>query len=258
MAKVERVYADDQEAISYLESDFARNALEIWGLKFESDRFELYVLRNEGRIVAHLSNYHAPEADYVNIGGREVAILPLLTLVPRRAVVTLTVDAFEAAKGSIRADSVCRVDLMLVRRGEVRLADPRGAVELSEKHANKYASFSPPGSPQAPIDYARDHLARHQTFGVFDDGTLVAVASLGALLPDMAVIMAVETLKESRRKGHGTAVVSATVREALNHSKACSLWVASENAEAVSLYRKLGFKKVGDVLWADIGTGQHP
>jgi ribosomal protein S18 acetylase RimI-like enzyme len=258
MERVERVHADDQEAVSYLEYDLARNALEIWGLKFESDRFELYVLRDEGRTVAHLSNYHAPEADYVNIGGRATAILSLLPLVPRMAVVTFATEAFEAAKGSIRPDSLYRVDLMLVRRGEERLAGPRAAVELSEKHADDYTAFSPPGSPQAPIDYAREQLARHPTFGVFEDGRLVAVASLGAFLPDMAVIMAVETLKESRRKGHGSAVVSAAVREALNRSKACSLWVASENAEAVSLYLKLGFKKVGEVLWADVGTGQHP
>lgn len=255
---VERVYADDQEAISYLESDLARNALEVWGLKFESDRFELYVLRDEGRTVAHLSNYHAPEANYVNIGGRDTAIVPLLPLLPRRAVVTLAAGAFEKAKDSIRPDSVYRTDLMLVRRGEGRLAGQRAAVELSERHVDDYAAFSPPGSPQAPIDYAREHLARHPTFGAFDDQKLVAVASLGAFLPDMAVILAVETLKESRRKGYGSAVVSAALREALNRSKACSLWVASENAGAISLYRKLGFERVGEGLWADMGAGQHP
>jgi predicted GNAT family acetyltransferase len=147
---------------------------------------------------------------------------------------------------------------MLVSRGEERLAGPRAAVELSEKDADGYAAFSPPGSPQAPIDYALEQLERHPIFGAFDDGKLVAVASLSAFLPDMAVIMAVETQKESRRKGYGGAVVSAAVREALSRSKACSLWVASENMGAIPLYRKLGFKKLGEALWADIGTGQHP
>lgn len=257
-AGVERVYSDDQEATAYLESDIARNALEIWELKFESDRFELYAVRDEGRTVAHLSNYHAPEADYVIVGGRATAILPLLSLVPPKAVVILAADAFEAAKGSIRPGLVYRVDLMMVRRDEERLVEPRAAVWLSEKHTEEYAAFSPPGIPQAPVDYARDYLARHPTLGVLDDGKLVAVASLGAFLPSMAVIMAVETLKASRRKGHGSAVVSAAVREALSRSEACSLWVAGENAGAISLYRKLGFNKVGEALWADLGTGQHP
>src|SRR5579862_9500162 len=121
MDAVERVYGDDLEAIRYLEGDLLRNALDIWGLGFEGQRNELYVVRDQGKIVAHLSIYHAPEADYVNVGGTESEIGPLLTLIPGRAVVFLTMKAFLAVEGRLKPDSVVLNDMMIVRRGEERL-----------------------------------------------------------------------------------------------------------------------------------------
>jgi ribosomal protein S18 acetylase RimI-like enzyme len=259
MAAVERVYGGNREAIAYLEGDFLRNALDIWGLGFEGQRSELYVVRDEGEMVAHLSIYHAPEADYVNIGGTESEIGPLLTLIPGRAVVFLTLKAFEAAKGRLKPDSVVPNDMMIVRRGEERLFRPDLAVRLSEKDATGYAGFgSSFNSPPAPIEWAREGLADHPVFGVFDDGRLVSVASVTASLPDVGVIMGVETQRDFRRKGYGSAVVSAATREALRRSKSCVLWVASRNTEALGLYRRLGFRKIGEEMWLDFGTGLTP
>jgi ribosomal protein S18 acetylase RimI-like enzyme len=259
MAAVERVYGDNREAIAYLEGDLLRNALDIWSLGFEGKRNELYVVRDQGRMVAHLSIYHAPEADYVNVGGRESEIGPLLSLIPSKAVVFLTLKAFEAAKGSLKPDSVVRNDMMLVRRGEEALIHPDLAVRLSEKDAAEYAGFgSSFNSPPAPIEWAREGLADHPVFGVFDDGRLASVASVTASLPDVGVIMGVETHRDFRRKGYGSAVVSAATREALRRSKSCALWVASRNVEAVALYYRLGFRKIDEEMWLDFGTGLTP
>ena len=87
---------------------------------------------------------------------------------------------------------------------------------------------------------------------------LVSVASATAFHPEISVIIAVETRKEFRRRGYGSSVVSAAVREALDRSRSCALWVAARNAEAQAVYGQLGFKKVGEELWVDIGTGVTP
>ncbi|MCL4518229.1 MAG: GNAT family N-acetyltransferase [Thaumarchaeota archaeon] len=70
--------------------------------------------------------------------------------------------------------------------------------------------------------------------------------------------MGVETRQEFRRRGYGSIVVSAAVREALKHSRCCSLFVRSDNEQALGLYWALGFKKIGEELWVDLGTGLIP
>ena len=252
-------HAEDSETIAHLETDLNRNALDIWNLRFEGHRYELYVNRIQGAIGAHLGIYHAPEADYVTIGGRDEAIAPLLALIPSRAVVLLPPGALEVARGNMKPGNIYPNDLMLVRRGEESLGHPGLAVRLTEKDAEEFAAFGFSfNAPPVPVEWARERISRDAVFGAFDQGKLVSVASATGFHPDVAVIMGVETRNEFRRRGYGSSVVSAATREALNRSKSCTLWVASRNAEALAIYRRLGFKKVGEELWVDIGTGLTP
>ena len=73
--ELEKVYDYSADVGSYLEDDLVRNALDIWNLRFENERYELYVSRRDRtKIEAHVSIFYAPEADYVSIGGRGEAI----------------------------------------------------------------------------------------------------------------------------------------------------------------------------------------
>ncbi len=227
-------------------------------MKRESERQELYVRRHDGAIVAHLGIYHSPEADYASIGGQEDAIGGLLPLIPDRAVVLLTPKAFETVRGKLRSEKTYLSDLMVVERGEERLVNPDRALRLSEKDSEEYAGFGPNfAGPPTPVEWARERISREAVFGVFE-GRLVSVASVVVSFSKIAVVMGVETRKEFRRRGYGTAVVSAATREALNNSKSCLLGVASDNEEAKGLYRRLGYTKVSEEVWVDVGTGLSP
>jgi ribosomal protein S18 acetylase RimI-like enzyme len=257
-AGYEKVGADHGEALAYLRTNLVHNSLEVWSLMRESHRHDLYVHRDGGIITAHLGIYHSPETDYVSIGGREEAIEALLPLVPAKAVVLLSPEAYEKSRERLGSDKVYANDLLLVRRGEERLVHPELAVRLTERDAEDYSRFGPSfEGPPTPVDWARERLSREAVFGVFD-GTLVSVADAIAPLPEMAVIVGVETRKEFRRRGFGTIVVSAALREALARSETCLLGVAQSNEDARRLYGRLGFKKVGEEIWVDIGTGRSP
>jgi ribosomal protein S18 acetylase RimI-like enzyme len=259
LAAFERVYADDGDVIAYLESDINRCAIDIWNLRFESNHHEFYVARDRGTIRAHLGIFHAPEADYVTLGGHDEGVGRLLTLIPDRAVVLVPPAAFEAARPRMKPGIVYSSDLMLVRRGEETVGPPGTAVRLTEKDAEEYAGFGASfNAPPVPVEWARERISRDAVFGVFEQGKLASIASAMAFHPEVAVIMGVETRKEFRRRGYGRSVVSAAVREALDRSKSCTLWVASRNSEAQPMYRSLGFRKVGEELWVDIGTGVTP
>jgi len=255
---VERVKDDDPEALAYLESNLVHNALEIWSMKRESERHELYVRRRNGAIVAHLGIYRAPEADYASIGGQDEEIIELLAVIPEKAVVLLTPSAFGLVGGRLGSEKAYMSDLMVVERGRERLVNPDRAVRLSEKDSKEYAGFGPKfvGPPTAE-ELARERISKEAVYGVFD-GRLVSVASAVVPLPEMAVITGVETKKEFRRRGYGSAVVSAAAREALGRARSCLLGVASDNEEAKGIYRRLGFRKVGEEVWVDVGTGLSP
>ena len=148
---------------------------------------------------------------------------------------------------------------MVVERGEERLRNPELATRLSRESDIEYSNFgSSFNLPALPIEWIRKRIDEDTIFGAFADGKLASVASLVAWLPQMAVIMGVETKPEFRRRGLGAVAVSAAVREALTLSQSCSLFVRSDNAAALSLYREIGFKKVAEELWIDIGTGLIP
>jgi ribosomal protein S18 acetylase RimI-like enzyme len=273
-------------ALSYLQHDLVHNVLDAWNLRFaDKGRYELYVSRLKGgsEIWAHIGIFHSPEADYVSMGGRHAeAVVPLVRLIPPTAVVILPAHLFEPLRDEFRWDRAILTDVMVVAIGGERLdarsgrregdghnddldgdddaSGPVGAVSrLTKKDATSYSTFGRSlDAPPAATGSARARLEKELVFGAFLDGRLVAVASVAAWLPEMAVIMGVETKEAFRRRGFGGAVVSAAVREALSRSSACSLGVRSDNIEAIRLYRRLGFVKVGQEFWVDKGTGLTP
>ncbi|MDH2901377.1 MAG: GNAT family N-acetyltransferase [archaeon] len=257
--KVERVAKGDRDVIDYLGKDVVRNALDIWGLEHESEKYRLHVCRRGKDIKAHLSTYNTPEAIYVSLGGEELAADSLLSLVPTKAVLTTTKELGDLVKRKLKFDVIYHNDLMVVNREEETLRSPERASRLSSEFDNEYATFgSSFNAPQVPVEWIREGLNKNFIFGTFDNGKLASVASLVAWLPQVAVIMGVETKFEFRRRGFARIAVSAAVQEGLRRSQACGLFVRSDNQQAIALYRSLGFKKYGEELWIDIGTGLIP
>jgi ribosomal protein S18 acetylase RimI-like enzyme len=257
--EISEVSKDDQEVISYLRKDIVRNALDIWGIAQESGRFRLFVCRENHEIKAHLSTYNTPEAIYVWLAGEPSAAELLLRLVPLKAVVTTTNDLGDLVRRNLKCDAIYPNDFMIVNRGEERLRSPEKATRLSRQFEIEYSTFGTSFNvPQMPIEWIRESLDKSIIFGVFDNGKLASVASLAAWLPEIAVIMGVETKPEFRGKGLASIAVSAAIQEGLKRSQACSLFVRSDNLQAIALYRSLGLKKAGEELWIDVGTGLVP
>jgi predicted GNAT family acetyltransferase len=46
--------------------------------------------------------------------------------------------------------------------------------------------------------------------------------------------------------------------EALKNAEAAALFVRSDNYPAIKAYEKIGYKKIGEKLWVDVGTGLKP
>ena len=257
--RLERVTHEKEEVTAYLQRNLVRNALDIWNLKHDLARCELYVCRAQGQVKGHLGIYHGEDAMYVTLGGTWRATEALLHKIPEKAVLTAPPRLGEIVTGRLKHDATFANDIMSVKRGKERLQVQGSVRRLTQDHAVEYSSFgSSFNAPIGQMKWIRDRLRKSFVFGAFSEGKLVSVASLVAWLPTVAVIMGVETKREFRRRGFGGSVVSAAVREGLRRSESCSLFVRSSNDEAIRLYRRLGFRKVGEELWVDRGTGIVP
>jgi RimJ/RimL family protein N-acetyltransferase len=226
-----------------------RNALDIWFLGQGDSRYDLWVCRYRERIMAHISIYRTPEANYVALGGTPEGAERLLDLVPNKAILTCLPELGDLVEERLNFDAKYSNDMMLVSRGEEALRRPDIARRLSREDASEYTTFGTSfGVGSLPIDWIQERLDSDIIFGSFSEGRLASVASLVAWLPQVSVILAVETKPEFRGKGHGAVAVSAALREGLRRSQSCTLAVRSDNEVAIALYRSLGFSKIeGDL-----------
>jgi ribosomal protein S18 acetylase RimI-like enzyme len=259
-SKAERILQPTREAIIHLRSNLLANALDLWNLEHEPNNFELFVSRDQDRITGHVSMFHAPEASYVAMASTNPqGVGALLDLMPRKCVLIIGPGLYDSIKDNIPSHVVYPNDIMVVTKGNETITNPELAVRLSVGDASEYLRFGTSFSvPQVPLEWAQERLAKDIVFGVFSDDSLASVASVAARLPEMAVIMGVETLQEFRGRGLATVVCSAATREALKSSESCELFVRSDNSAAIHVYEKLGYSKVGEELWIDIGTGLAP
>ncbi|MGB8781077.1 MAG: GNAT family N-acetyltransferase, partial [Candidatus Bathyarchaeia archaeon] len=61
-----------------------------------------------------------------------------------------------------------------------------------------------------------------------------------------------------RNKGYALLATSAVTEEALRQAEAAALFVRSDNYPAIRVYEKIGYRKIGERLWIDVGTGLRP
>jgi len=72
------------------------------------------------------------------------------------------------------------------------------------------------------------------------------------------MIGGVYTQPTRRNKRYATLATSAITEEALGSAEAAALFVRSDNYPAVSVYEKIGYRKIGEKVWVDVGTGLRP
>ena len=94
--------------------------------------------------------------------------------------------------------------------------------------------------------------------GLYSNGQLVSRGAIMSVTEDYASVGAFFTLAGARKKGFGSSIVAEVSRKAATTSKYACLFVRSTNNEAISLYKKLGFKITGKAYFLDLGTGLSP
>ncbi len=90
-------------------------------------------------------------------------------------------------------------------------------------------------------------------YGLEEGGELRAIGSSMVCLPEIFNIVSIETHKDHRGKGHATELTSGLVEKCLEFTNDVCLTVFADNAPALRVYEKLGFRIKEDRMWVDCG-----
>ena len=150
---------------------------------------------------------------------------------------------------------------MLVKRGQANLFRSKFVRRLqSNKDASELAMLlsaqkdRPRGIAKKYIDW----IGKMPVYGVFVNDELVSYAGSFLQLPEVWMIGGVYTDPNDRGKGYATLATSAVTEEALRNAETAALFVRSDNYSAIKVYEKIGYRKIGEKLWVDVGTGLRP
>jgi RimJ/RimL family protein N-acetyltransferase len=133
-----------------------------------------------------------------------------------------------------------------------RLSSPQDSLELAKLLTTRNDR---PTGDQSKYD---EWIRRMPMYGVFLDSELVAYAGSFIQLPQVWMIGGVYTNSTYRNKGYATLATSAITEEALCKAETAALFVRSDNYAAIRAYEKIGYRKIGEKLWVDVGTGLRP
>jgi RimJ/RimL family protein N-acetyltransferase len=112
--------------------------------------------------------------------------------------------------------------------------------------------------PRRDLKRYIDWIAKMPIYGVFRGDELVSYAGSFIQMPQIWMIGGVYTHPDHRNKGYALLATSAVTKEALQKAEMAALFVRSDNYSAIRVYEKIGYQKIGEKLWVDVGTGLKP
>jgi RimJ/RimL family protein N-acetyltransferase len=263
MFKVEKV--DDhnkQQVIDSLKSDVVRHAFALYDLQHESEYTTMYVASENDNIKGYTLTYSKLEPPSVimecesNVAEKLIEKAP-----PDNFIMHTTPKLLRTAKRKYPTAKHYVEDWMLIRKGEARPFPPEHTRRLStENDASKLATLLENRKDHNTASMRRYHdwISKMPLYGVFIDSRLIACAGSFVQLPQVWIIGGVYTHPKHRNKGYATLATSAITEEALKNAETAALFVRSDNYPAIKAYEKIGYKKIGEKLWIDVGTGLKP
>lgn len=104
-----------------------------------------------------------------------------------------------------------------------------------------------------PEEHIRRKVAEFDSACVRIDGRPVSWVGLHYEVGNVACMGFAHTLEEERRKGYAQAVTKAIVNRLAKRGVRCTCHVIKDNKESLALCERLGFTRIGEATWADIG-----
>lgn len=245
--------------ISRLRENVIKNAFAIYDLLYELDFTEFYVaLRGESYIDGYLLIYKRLKYPSIILEGNTKTAELLLRKIDMKQFImsNISCELGEIVKKFFANAKFYIVDCMMIKRSELCPIDECTARKLEPKDASQLVLLR--GESTEKIRDWSEILNRLTYYGVFVDDKLVSIAGALIELPEIWVIGGVYTHPDFRNMGFATQATYGVTKEALEKVEAVILFVRSDNYPAIKVYEKIGYRKIDERLWVDVGTGLKP
>jgi RimJ/RimL family protein N-acetyltransferase len=263
MFKIERVNENNKQyVIDCLELDVLRHVFALYDLQYEPEKTVVYAAFKDLELKGYVLIYTALEFPSVvlecdsSLAGELIEYIPVDSFIMHAPPNLLPIikRKFPEAKHYLE-------DWMLVRKGEASFFRSKLVRRLRTRNdAPKLATLlsSREDRPREAIEKYVKWISKMPVYGVFLDGELISYAGSFLQLPQVWMIGGVYTHPNYRSRGYATLATSAVTEEALKNAETAALFVRSDNYPAIRVYQKIGYKKIGEKLWVDVGTGRKP
>lgn len=248
------------EVLAMLRRDPVRNAWALQDLTRWPDGAKFYRIigSDEGYLLvsSHPATRHCPAV--ILQGSPKAAAVLLDRYLPSAPLVIreTPADLLETVRRYLPDAKTYLEHRMEVLQGTFRPAHKGLSRQLMESDAETVAQFydAPPQAAKGYTFWLRGAVV----FGAFQEGRLVAIASSMVEIPEVWVLVSIQTHPDFRGRGFGTEVTSALTARALEETVCVSLTVKKDNAPAIRVYEKLGYERKEDRVWIDHGVDHAP
>jgi len=263
MVTIEKVdETNKQRVIDSVKQDVIKHVFAFYDIQHDPEHTSVYAAFENGKLTGYILTYMATDVPSVILEGESDAASQLIEFAPRTQFIIHALPSllpiikrkFTEAKHYVE-------DWMLVRKNEANFTKSHLVRKLStEEDASMLAKLlsTRKDRPGKALEKYLRWISTLPLYGVFVNDELVSYAGCFIQLPQVWMIGGVYTQPTRRNKGYATLATSAITEEALGSAEAAALFVRSDNYPAVSVYEKIGYRKIGEKVWADVGTGLSP
>jgi GNAT superfamily N-acetyltransferase len=263
MIKVEQVgHTNRVQTIDSLKSNVIRNVFAYYDLQYDPKHTIMHAAFQNGRLYGYVLTYTGTDVPSVILECPTDIAATLLDKAPTNNFIMHTSpQLLKAVQDKYPKEKHYVESWMLVKKGRAEYFRSDCARKLEGKEdASRLAILlsSRNDRPRRMLKRYTEWIGRMPLYGVFLGEELVSYAGSFIQLPQVWMIGGVYTAVEHRCRGYATSATSAVTEEALRNADAAALFARSDNRAAIKVYERIGYRKIGEKVWVDVGTGLKP
>jgi len=263
MLRIEKVEENNkQRVVDSFRLDVIRHVFAFYDIQREPDYTTMYAAFENGSLKGYILIYTALEFPSVILECESDVAEKLIEYAPEnRFVMHVPPNLLPIVRRKFPHAKCYVEDWMLIKSDDAIFFRSKLVRRLyTEDDASKLAMLlsSRKGRTTGAVKKYVELISKQPIYAVFVNAELVSYAGSFIQLPQVWMIGGVYTHPKHRNKGYATLATSAVTEEALKNAEAAALFVRSDNYSAIKVYEKIGYRKIGEKLWVDAGTGMKP
>jgi len=251
------------QVIETLEADVLRHVFAFYDIQHDKEHTVMHAAFSGNRVEGYILTYTATDVLSVVLECQPEIAGTLLEKAPENHFIMHTApNLLPEVQKRFPSEKHYLESWMMVKKGEANFFKSNCVRKLQKNSADAsllVGLFST--RKDRPEKEQKKYLAwigKMPIYGVVLEDGLVAYAGSFIQLPQVWMIGGVYTDPNRRNRGYATLATSAITEEALKNSEAAALFARSDNYSAVRVYEKIGYRKIGEKMWVDVGTGLKP